>query len=161
MTIRTPLLAILLLLVALTGAASEAPAGGGPILLQDLAGGEVTLDETLSGGPKLVFFWTTWCGYCRAEIPRLKEAHLRFRERGLEVVAIDPGIRDTVERARAYVSRYELPYRVLFDPTRATVDRFELVGTPTVLLLDAEGNVVHRGHEVDLEAVEALLGSEG
>ncbi len=157
---RAPFPAAIFTIVLLATTFGVAADGDAAIVLQEIGGGEVTLDDALAGGPKLVVFWTTWCGYCRQEIPRLKQVHERYASRGLEVIAIDPGIRDTLERARAYVQRYQLPYRVLFDPSSATVDRYDLSGTPTLILFDAEGREVHRGNEVDLAAIDALLGAQ-
>ena len=37
----------------------------------------------------LLDFWGTWCGPCIAEIPTLKAAYARFRDRGFEIVGID------------------------------------------------------------------------
>lgn len=35
----------------------------------------------------LVEFWASWCGPCRVEIPYMKKAYARFRDKGFEIVS--------------------------------------------------------------------------
>ena len=147
-------LAVLMNLSAPGAPASETPA---PISLLDLEGTTVQLPDLTAGKPTLLVFWATWCGPCRAEIPRIKEAVRRFSDDGLAVLAVDPGIRDNLATVRIYAEHYKLSYPVYFDPTQATRSAFDLIGTPTVILLDADGKEVQRGETVDLKAIERLM----
>ncbi len=145
-------LATVVSLVAPTTATADDP----PITLQQLDGSQITLDAALGKGPTIVVFWATWCHYCQLEIPRIKEVQARYGDR-LRIVAIDPGVRDSLDRIRAYVKRYELTYPVYFDSAQRTRARFELAGTPTILLLDAEGHEKARMETVDFKAIDTLL----
>jgi thiol-disulfide isomerase/thioredoxin len=148
------LAAVLALLAPMTVTAEDPP-----ITLQQLDGTETTLEAALGTGPTMVVFWATWCHYCQLEIPRLKEAQARYGDR-LRVVAIDPGIRDSLDRVRAYVKRFELTYPVYFDAAQRTRVRYELAGTPTILLLDAQGHETARTDRVDFKAIDALLAAK-
>ena len=44
-----------------------------------------------------------------------------------------------------------------FDPNQATRSTYELIGTPTIILFDADGKEVQRGETVDLRAIERLM----
>jgi thiol-disulfide isomerase/thioredoxin len=148
-------LAAVLALLAPTTVTADDP----PIALQQLDGSQTTLDAALGKGPTMVVFWATWCHYCQLEIPRIKEAQTRYGDR-LHIVAIDPGIRDSLDRVRAYVKRFELTYPVYFDAAQRTRARFELAGTPTILLLDAQGHETARTDTVDFKAIDALLAAK-
>ena len=150
-SLAAPLVVALAVLAPMT-AAADAP----PIALQTLDGTEVALQAALGDGPTMVVFWATWCRYCKEEIPHIKEVQARYGDR-LRIVAIDPGIRDSLDKVRAYVKRFELTYPVYFDSAQRTRTRFELAGTPTFILLDAEGHEKARMETVDFKAIDALL----
>ena len=128
-----------------------------PMVLVDTEGHEVDYPSLIEGRPALLVFWATWCGPCRAEIPRIAEAHRRFGGDGLAVLAIDPGIRDNLTNFKLYAEHFGLSYPVYFDTARAARERFHLIGTPTVVLLDADGREVSRSDTVDFDAVERLM----
>ncbi len=151
LSLAAPLVIVIVLVASMTAAADEPP-----IVLHKLDGTETTVDAVLGHGPTMVVFWATWCRYCKEEIPRIKEAQARYGDR-LCIVAIDPGIRDSIEKVRTYVKHFELTYPVYFDAAQQTRARFELAGTPTFILLDAQGHERARTEKVDFKAIDALL----
>lgn len=122
-----------------------------------LEGKTLELSELVAGKPTLLIFLATWCPNCREQTPRFKAAFERYAPKGLNVIAVDTGIRDTVEAVKAYVVENALPYRVLFDTRREAVRAYGVASTPTILLLDKSGAVVDWAHAVDLAAIEAVL----
>jgi peroxiredoxin len=58
----------------------------------------------------------TWCPNCHDEAQYLVQLYKQYRERGLEIVALDfeePEQRDELARARAFVKRYGIEYTYL------------------------------------------------
>jgi len=133
--------------------ATKAPAA----TVQTLAGKTAQLSAVVAGKPSMLIFWATWCPSCRRQTPSFEAAQKRFASSGLQVVAVNIGIRDTLETVRDYVKGNALSYTVLFDPNQEALTAYRVSGTPTVLLLDGSGEIVSRTSSVDTEAIEALL----
>lgn len=96
----------------------------------------------------LLDFWGTWCGPCVAEIPTLKAAYGRFRDRGFEILGIDyehgeitPAVRDNVQ---SFLKTHDVPWtNATPDSVKELVEnRLRILGFPTHLLLDRDGRVV-------------------
>ncbi len=65
---------------------SARPAQG--LVVVDTLGQPVTLDS-MAGQVVVVNLWASWCGYCRMEIPSLRELHQRYRNEGLVVLGVN------------------------------------------------------------------------
>lgn len=129
----------------------------GTVTLTDLAGHTTDLDSVIAGRPTLLVVWATWCPSCTEEVPRLKDVESRFASQGLNLVAVNPAMRDDIASVRRYAARYQLNYPVYLNPDHSVLGRFGVRGTPTLLLLDPSGHEVERSHELDERAVARLL----
>jgi cytochrome c biogenesis protein CcmG, thiol:disulfide interchange protein DsbE len=109
-----------------------------------------------------VDFWASWCAPCKQSFPWMNELQTKFRDRGLQVVAIN------VDTRRADADRFlkQLPaqFTVAFDPAGETPKRFAVKAMPSAYLIDPQGRVrmVHRGFkDADRDAlmrdIDALL----
>ena len=120
------------------------PAGERPRL--DLSGSLATLDgkrvplEELKDKALLINAWATWCGPCRLEMPYLADLHRRLSKEGLAVAAVsweEPGaVRTFLEETGA-----DYPFLLLSDPDRILQGRFQVIGLPTTLIVDAQGRL--------------------
>ena len=155
--------------------AQQAPAGGPATItpvgerpsaqdftLSTLAGAALSLAE-LHGKVVLLNFWATWCVPCRKEMPAIEALYQRYKDQGLEVVAVslDKGPTSGVE---SFVKAVGVTYHVALDPTWATARTYGVRGLPATFLIDRAGNVVLRElgerdwmEEAKQQAVEGLL----
>jgi thiol-disulfide isomerase/thioredoxin len=94
----------------------------------------------LKGTAHLLFFWATWCEPCKKAVPEV----MAFAEsQGLSIIAISDEEEDTISRFLA--ERAEPFIRpVARDPLRKSFISYGVSGTPTVLLVDADGVIRHR-----------------
>lgn len=101
--------------------------------LSDFRGKHVLLD-----------FWGSWCKPCVDDLPGLKEAYERYRERGFEIVGIDYEMGKTAETVRPFLAEKGVPWvNGTPESVRSLVDdRFRINSFPTLILLDPKGVVI-------------------
>ena len=120
--------------------AYEAPAftlpnlDGKPVSLDDFRGKWVVLD-----------FWGAWCRWCVKGFPQLKEAYRKY-EGKIEVIGIDN--RDTPERWKEAVARYELPWVNVYNDTETPagtrlLEQYAVQGFPTKVIVNPEGKIAN------------------
>ena len=119
-------------------------------VLKDLSGSKFMLSEQ-RGKPVLIIFSTTWCPTCRSEIPRYKFFHNTYAGRGLIVVNID--IQEPPDKVSRFADKYQLPYRVLLDEPGLVAEAYQIVGVPTLILIDQNGALISRQYQ----AIDGLL----
>jgi len=97
-----------------------------------------TLPDALAAGtPHLLFFWATWCAPCKASLPEV----LTFeKQRGIPVIAITD---EPSERLDAFFASFANPFpqTVVTDDLRRTFIAYGVSGTPTFVLVGADGTV--------------------
>ena len=101
-------------------------------------------------GKKIVHlvFWATWCPSCLMEIPKLKNLYYEAKNRPYEVLSIDVGLNDSMERVKQTQARYQLPYKILFDGTGEVSRRYGIIGVPTHIIINKEGMVIDRFNQL-------------
>jgi len=103
------------------------------VKLPDLAGHTVELAD-FKGEATLVLFWIPGCGFCRQMLPGLKEWESEAPDGAPRLVVISAG----TEEANRQMG---LASPVLLDQNFATGRAFGASGTPSAVLVDAEGKV--------------------
>lgn len=112
--------------------------------LHDLQGNTVTLSSYKDKQPVILFFWTTWCPFCRTELKVLSDKYPELIKDGFEVLAINVGEYPRV--VDNFIKKHSLPYRVLLDKDTAVAGAYQLVGIPTYVVVDKKGYIRFKGH---------------
>ncbi len=110
-------------------------------------------DARFAGKPIILTFSGTWCPNCNDEAPVLRDLYVRYRSRGLEVVALHFEYTDDVARSRrllkSFAARYGVAYPLLLAGTtkdaKSSPVSLQLEGIrpyPTTLFLDRNHRVV-------------------
>ena len=125
--------------------------------IADLDGQPLRLAD-LRGAPVWLSFFGTWCPPCQEETPVLRDAHARYADDGLRMVAIS-ALDTTAADVRRYAETYDLPYTIGFDATSAVFRTYQGFGLPTHVFLDDDGVIrwVHYG-PLSGSDVDAIVG---
>jgi peroxiredoxin len=130
--------------------ASAAP----DFILKDLTGRDFQLSAA-KGKPVLLIFITTWCPSCRSEIPHYKDIYETYSQRGLEVVGID--IEESKSRVLQFAAKNRIPYKTLLDERGRVASAYDIVGIPTMVLINRDGKVLTRKYFAIDTVLETLL----
>jgi thiol-disulfide isomerase/thioredoxin len=98
-----------------------------------------------SGRLRLVNFWATWCGPCRAEIPLLEEAHRRYHGRNFTVIGV---ALDTVSAVSSYRKRLSITYPLLVAGSEYGLEMMKEYGNtsgavPYSVFLSPDGGILN------------------
>ena len=109
--------------------------------LKDIEGHDLSL-SSLRGHWVVLDFWGSWCRFCVADFPAMKEAYKEYRDKGLEIISIDCG--EPEDTWKAAVERYKIPWINVYNPGKSKEGVSELYGVkafPTKIVIDPEGKV--------------------
>lgn len=91
-------------------------------------------------------FWASWCGPCRAAIPKVKELHAQTGDR-LNIISVSVD-KDEAAWRRAMVEE-QMPWtQLLVSKESASVLReaYKLTSIPCLLIIDPEGRIIMSTH---------------
>ena len=119
-------------------------------------------DFSSRGRLVLLDFWGTWCMPCLRAVPEVSHINASYAAAGLEVVGIacernSPA--DNARRVRDTRQRLGINYRLVLADERVTSveQQFHVTGLPTLVLLDADGTIIWRGHREQARELEGLI----
>jgi len=108
--------------------------------LSGLSGGTVRSPWT-SGHPGVLIFFASWCGPCKAEMPKIAKYLATHGEGAIQVLGIDTA--DQRSAGQSFVSRAGATFHVGFDPSSSIASGvFGFQGIPETVFVSAKGVVV-------------------
>jgi len=103
-----------------------------------LNGGNTSL-SAYKGKVVVLNFWATWCPPCRAEMPSMEIFYQRFKNNGLEILAVDVG-EDAATVQQFIRNSYTFP--ILLDRDNKVNSLYGIEAIPTTFILDREGKII-------------------
>ncbi|MBN1364511.1 MAG: TlpA family protein disulfide reductase [Syntrophaceae bacterium] len=107
------------------------------------------------GNPVVIFFGTTWCAACRGELPFFRDLFDKYALHGIKFIYID--INESTERVARFAKQNSFPYLVLVDSDGSVATDYNIIGVPTLILLDKEGNIINIGHRISDLQVDKIM----
>ena len=97
---------------------------------------------SLTGKVVFLNFWATWCGPCRDEMPSMETLYNRYRDRGLEILAVNSG--ESQSQVNTFMKEYGLSFPVVLDSDSRVSQTYGIQGIPTTFLIDRQGKIILR-----------------
>jgi len=119
--------------------------------MQTLSGENIKLAQYIGKTPVYLKFWASWCGPCRAQMPHFQGIQQKYGDK-IKVISINLGVNDDIKRVNAMVKEFKLTMSTTVDVTGKLAEAVNLIGTPYHILLDLNGNIVHKGFDEKLIA---------
>lgn len=117
--------------------------------LPDLQQQALTLSAYRDKQPVFLFFWTTWCPFCRQGLKELSERYPELSEKGWQVLAVNIG--EPQDKVKRFIDNYALQFKVLLDENLSAAEAYDVLGVPTYVLIDKNGLVIFKNNYFPLE----------
>lgn len=108
--------------------------------LEDLNGNTVKL-SSFKGKKIFINFWTTWCGYCKAEMPDIEKLYQETKDSDLVILTINAG--EDKKTAQNFIKNNKYNFTVLLDTEGKVSQLYEVAYLPTSYFIDSEGYLVN------------------
>jgi thiol-disulfide isomerase/thioredoxin len=95
---------------------------------------------------KIVDFWASWCGPCRAENPNVKRIYEQYHSKGLEIVSVSLDVKQ--DAWVGAIKKDQLPWIHISDLkgwNSLATDVYEIHAIPRLFVLDAENKIIAEG----------------
>ena len=127
------------------------------IKLKDLQNKRQELSQYYSDGPILLNFWNLACEPCKREMKELDKIHVKYADKGFEVVSINIDNTRSMSKVKSYVNSQKYSFTVLSDPKAELFRKMGAKVMPFVIIADSTGEIINRhvgynpGDEKELE----------
>ncbi|MCK3657977.1 thioredoxin [Pasteurellaceae bacterium Pebbles2] len=100
------------------------------VAMQDLDQQHFFLEQISQDEPVLLYFWGTWCGYCRYTSPAIND----LAQEGVKVVSVALRSGDE-QKVRSYLRENQYQFTTVNDPNGEISRQWDISVTPTIILL--------------------------
>lgn len=107
----------------------------------------------------IIEFWATWCPPCRYSIPHLNDVYKKYKEHGVEILAVST---EAPEKVKPFVKEMgeQMTYPVASDGERTTAMAYMAAAgvdvIPYAFIIDREGKIAWQSHPMDKRFADKL-----
>lgn len=110
--------------------------------LNDLEGKPLNISQ-YKGQYVFIDFWASWCHPCRAEMPNVRKAYEKYKEKGFSVLGLS--IDENDESWKKAVQQDGMPWPQIIDlkdRSKSVSGYYGIQGIPSNLLVDPNGKII-------------------
>ncbi|WP_408009612.1 peroxiredoxin family protein [Pseudalkalibacillus sp. A8] len=112
--------------------------------LQNLGGEKISLSD-YRGKTVILNFWTTWCTYCKKEIPELINFHHLHQKEDVAILAVNlSSEEENIEQVSMFSKEFEIPFEVPLDKEGTVGQDYQIIVIPTTYIIDPDGIVKNK-----------------
>ncbi len=95
----------------------------------------------------LIDFWATWCKPCNKAIPELNKIYELYKNKGVEIIGINCDGPRSISKVAPLSKSLQIQYPVLIDINSELKTELNIVGLPTLVIVNSNGKIVwiHEG----------------
>ena len=145
--ISTLWLCLIFTAAQVVGYGDKAPSWKGTDLVD---GSQIEFPHILKDKPAVLVFWATWCPYCKAFMPYVKEIQADYAKHGIQIIsfnALERGIGDP----KAYVDTLNFPLVAIAEADKIA-EQYNVQFIPGLMIVNGDGKVVYRRRSTNLPA---------
>jgi peroxiredoxin len=156
---KVPALSFLSLLIFLyvtlcpAWADPQPPADTDGFCLKSTEGETVSLKDYRDKKVVHLMFWATWCPHCLLEMTKIKDLYKNMDSARYELLAIDVGVNDTLQRIKKIQSQYQIPGKILIDGKGEVTRKYGIIGVPYHIIIGRDGSILARFNELPADCV--------
>lgn len=121
------------------------------VIGKDADGNEVKLSDH-RGKTVLLFFWATWCPYCKISLkPRGSINNLGVEIRDMDdaqltIIGVGTGTDDSAASQEAFMKTNEVPWTTVHDDGSKIESLYGVLGVPTCVVIGRDGRIQTYGY---------------
>jgi cytochrome c biogenesis protein CcmG/thiol:disulfide interchange protein DsbE len=103
--------------------------------------GQTYSPDYLKGNVVLLFFWATWCPYCRRAVPHMNVLASEYANASFTIIGICGG--KNVDTWHNYIEEHQMRWPQYLDRDLRMAYLFRARGVPNFFLIDKNGAIVY------------------
>lgn len=111
--------------------------------MQDANGKTVKLSD-FKGTPVVLNFWTSWCRYCKAEMPYFESAYQQYGNQVQFIMLNAVKSERSSDGGKNFIQDSSFTFPVFYETAGKATTLYGLRGFPATIFIDANGNIVEK-----------------
>ena len=129
------------------GEGDQAPAWSGIDLVD---GSQIEFPDILDDKPAVLVFWVTWCPYCKAFMPYVKEIQTGYAKHGIQIISFN-ALERGIGNPKAYVDTLGFPLVAIAEADNIA-EQCNVQFIPGLMVVNGDGMIVYRRKSTNLPA---------